>query len=570
MSLLDAFQDCQNFTACVNQMKQDFDTFLASVDEQKIQDRLLGASEISHSYNQKLLVMTDQEKSTNDRVQQEYSMDPHYSLIVSKECLYNESCLPEADSYTVVKIFGRVSDDGQTVSGLSGSSLAELVLKPSLEAAPVFSLDGNTTRHFQYNFIRVLMVRGNKAVLETNQENHQIYQVMDQHDSVSSYRIPQRPVDHTTQYEDQQILMMQDDPAVRKAAAYLYEKHPTVSSIYVLDKNQRPKLIHGDSVPLSEDSRLVLVGHGVRDSSGEMRLAGHTAQDVAKSIAKTFRVRNTIKTIRVVACEVGSDKTFVETMLRELHKINIKTELHLSNTVIQVMHTGQKITQEVSLDGVQWRHKDDSKKVVATLDRNGNVIIRNEPGSRGEPVFTNERNVLMDENPTYRNSWPKEPRTFVDQNVYQKFDSDIYIREVAIYTLEALTWAFFKSDQPLPNKVNFNNLQQIKEKFVIKDQKEMTDTVKWIEDEQQLKDILKECYEIKSGQDVRNVIRHYAKTGEEGVTYLMVNDWIYLVNPKTLYVYPVGKKLDNNQMGKEEKINEVKGSIQIYERHHSS
>ncbi|XP_022621603.1 uncharacterized protein LOC111236957 [Seriola dumerili] len=559
-SLLDAFQDCQDFTACVNQKKKDFDTFLASVDEQKIQDRLLGASEISHSYNQKLLVMTDQEKSTNDRVQQEYSMDPHYSLIVSKECLYNESCLPEADSYTVVKIFGRVSDDGQTVSGLSGSSLAELVLKPSLEAAPVFSLDGNTTTHFQYNFIRVLVVRGNKAVLETNQENHQIYQVMDQHDSVSSSRIPQKPVDHTTQYDDQQILMMQDDPAVRKAAAYLYEKHPTVSSIYVLDENQRPKLIHGDSVPLSEDSKLVLVGHGVRDSSGEMRLAGHTAQDVAKIIAKTFRVGNTIKTTRVVACEVGSDKTFVETLLRELHEINIKTELHLSNTVIQVTHTGQKITQEVSLDGVQWRHKDDSKKVVATLDRNGNVIIRNEPGSRGEPVFTNERNVLMDENPTYRKSWPEEPRTFVDQNVYQKFDSDIYIREVAIYTLEALTWAFFKSDQPLPNKVNFNNLQQIKEKFVIKDQKE-TDTIKWIEDEQGLKDILKECYEIKSGQDVRNVIRHYAKTGEDGETYLMVNDWIYLVNPKTLYVYPVGKKLDNNQMGKEEKINEVKGSI---------
>lgn len=298
---------------------QDFDSFLAAVDEQKIQDRLLSASEISHSYSQRLLLMTDTEKSTTDRVQQEYSLDPHYSVIVSKECLYNESCLPEADSYTVVKIFGRVSADGQTVSGLSGSSLAELMLKPSLEAAPVFSLHGNTTTDFQHNFMRVFVVRGIKAVLETNQENHQIYQVMDQPDSVSKYQIPERPVDHSTQYNHQQILIMEDDSVVRKAATYLYEKHPSVSSVYVLDENQKPKLIHGDSVPLSEDSRLVLVGHGKRESSGEMRLAGYRPQQVAEIIQRTYRIRDKIKTTSVVACDVGSDKTFVETLLRELH-----------------------------------------------------------------------------------------------------------------------------------------------------------------------------------------------------------------------------------------------------------
>ncbi|KAG7233346.1 hypothetical protein INR49_007175, partial [Caranx melampygus] len=221
MSLLDGFQECQDFTACVNQRQQDLDTFLASVDKQKIKDQLLGASEISHSYSQKLLVMVDNEKSTNDRVQQDYSMDPHYSVIVTKECLYNESCLPEVDSYTVVKIFGRVSDDGQTVSELSGSSLAELMLKVSLKAAPVFSIDGNTTTDFQHDFIRMFMVRGIRAVLETSQGNHQIYQAMDKPGSVSNYQIPQRPIDHTTQYDHQQILMMEDDPVVRKAATYL-------------------------------------------------------------------------------------------------------------------------------------------------------------------------------------------------------------------------------------------------------------------------------------------------------------------------------------------------------------
>ncbi|CAB1436771.1 unnamed protein product, partial [Pleuronectes platessa] len=396
MSLLDGLQDCENVTACIIQRKQDFETFLDSFEEQKIQDRLLSASEISHSYSQKLLVMTDKDKSTEDRVQQEYSLDPHYSVIVSKDCLYNESCCPEADGYTVVQIFGSLSEDGQSVSGLSGSSLAELMFKPSLTGTPVFSLSGSTSTHFQQNFMRFFQIRGIKAVLETNQENHQLYQVMDQPDCVSSYTIPQRPVDHTTQYDHQQIIIMESDPVVRKAATFLYQKHPEVSSVYILDENQRPKLIHGASVPLSEDSRLVLVGHGAKDDSGEMRLSGYGAQDVAKVIQRTSRVSDTIKTTSVVACEVGSDKDFIQTLLTELRKSSIETELHLRNAVIQVQHTGQKITQEISPDGVKWSHKDDSKKVVANLDRNGDAIIRKEPGSKGEAVFTDERNFLMD------------------------------------------------------------------------------------------------------------------------------------------------------------------------------
>ncbi|KAF3695301.1 hypothetical protein EXN66_Car010977 [Channa argus] len=385
MSLQDDLQGCENFTTCVIQKEKDFDSFLAAIDEQKTHDWLISASEISHSYSQKLLIMTDSETTTNDRVQHEYSMDPRYSVIISDQCLYNESCLPDADVYTVVKIFGRVSADGQTVSGLSGSSIAELMMKPSLEAVPVFSFDGNTTTDFQHNFMRVFVVRGIKAVLETNLKNHQIYQVMDQPDSVSSYRIPQRPVDPSTQYDHQQILIMEDDPVVRKAATYLYEKHPSVSSIYVLDQNQKPKLIHGDPVPLSEYSRLVLVGHGRKDNSREMRLGGHKAQDVAEIVQNTYRSSNKIKTTSVVACEVGSDKVFVETLVRQLHDTaHIETELHLRNSLLQVRHTGEKITQEIFSDGLRWRHKDDSKKVVAMLDRNGDVIVRDEPGKSGD------------------------------------------------------------------------------------------------------------------------------------------------------------------------------------------
>nr|XP_046242454.1 uncharacterized protein LOC124057873 [Scatophagus argus] len=564
MGLQDNLQECEkSFTACVIKMGQEFENLLAAIEEHKIRDWLLSASEISHSYSQKLLVTTDKEKSTNDRVQQEYSIDPHYSVIISKECLHNASCVPETDSYTVVKIFGSVSDDGQTLSGLSGSSLAELMLKPSLEAVPVFSLDGNTTTVFQHNFMRIFMVRGVKAVLETNQENHQIYQVMNQPDSVSGYRIPQRPVDHSTQYDHQQILIMEDDPIVRKAAEYLYAKHPKVSSVYALDKNQKPKLIHGDSVPLSEDSRLVLVGHGKRDNSGQVRLADYTATEVTKIVQQTFRVGNKIKTTSVVACEVGSDKAFVETLLKELHETaNIETEVHLRDAVLQVRHTGEKITQDISTDGLaEWRHKDDSKKVVATLDRNGNVIVRNEPGSKGEPVFTSERNTLINEYvgnrfKAYKSSWPDQPQRFIHHKASAKFDQNVCDE------LEALSWGFFHGDLPEPKKVNFNNLRQIEQHFVIGKHINNDKNIEWITDHQELKNILSKCYEVNSGEDVRKVIRHYAKTGEEKPTYLMVKDWIYVVDPKNLYDYPVGKRLDNNQRQNKNTIKEIRNCIE--------
>ncbi|XP_042070313.1 uncharacterized protein LOC102295251 isoform X2 [Haplochromis burtoni] len=555
LTLLDGFQDCENVTAHVITKEKDFNAFLVHIEKQKVQDWLLGASEISHSYNQKLLIMTDTEKSTSDRVQQEYSKDPHYSVKVTKDCLFNDSCVPAADRYTVVKIFGSVSEDGQTVSGLDGSSLAKLMLKPSLEAAPVLSLDGNTTTQFHQNFIRVFMLRGLQTVLETNQNNQQIYQVMDRPDSVSSYKIPQRPADHTTQYDHQQIVMMENDPVVRRAAEYLYDKHPAVSSVYVLDENQRPKLIHGEPVSLSEDSRLVLVGHGKRNNTGEMRLSGHSSGDVAQIIERTNRGSDKIKTTSVVACEVGSDQRFMETLLRDLHENNIKTELHVRDTLIQVTHTGKKITQEISPEGLQWRHKDNSKKVVAIIDRNGDLIMRNEPGSKGEAVFTNERNFLGGgenkgikkpaKNFIREDSWPDEPKSFVNPEVFKKIDQNKVKMKSAIDELEALSWGIFHSDQPAPKKISVNNPGEIRDYEIGKREKKV---ITWIDKEGDKRQVLNECYEIKSGEDVKNIIRHYAKNGEEKTTYLKINDWIYEVDPRNLYVYPVGKKLDNNNV----------------------
>ncbi|KAM4577066.1 uncharacterized protein PAE49_006967 [Odontesthes bonariensis] len=682
MSSLDGFQECGNFTACVIKEEKDLDNLLAHIENQKTDDWLLSASEMSHSYSLKLLVMTDKEKSTNDRVHQEYSMDPEYSVIVSEECLYNASCVPEVDSNTVVKVFGSVSEDGQTVSGLSGSSLANLILKSRLEAAAVFSLDGNTTTEFHRNFIRVFMLRGLKAALETNLENQQIYQVMDQSDSVSSYRIPQRAADHSTQYDHQQIIMLQDDEVVRKAATYLYEKHPAVSSVYVLDNNQRPKLIDGKSGPLSENSRLVLVGHGAGDASGEMRLSGYRAQDVARIIQSTSRVSNKIKSTRVVACEVGSDEGFIESVLKELHGAGVETELHLWNTVVQVTEKGQIITEEVSGDGLQWRHKDSSKKVVATIDRNGAVTRRHESGSKGEIIFTKERNILMPpkkkpgagrqpagagrqpagagrqpagagrqpagagrqpdgagrqpagagrqpdgagrqpagggrqpdgagrqpdgagrqpdgagrqpagagrqpagarrqpagagrqpagagrqpagagrqpdgagRQPAGAVRPPDAPKTFIDPQVYNELDQNRFgsVEEIkeAFKELEGLTWGMFHSEGR-PQRMEANNLQNIGNNFVIL--KKQGDSASQITEEQDLRQVLQNCYEINSGIQTRAIIRHYGNFGEGEPTYMLVSDWIFYVEPVSLYVFVVGKRLDNNERENKDRI----------------
>lgn len=543
-----------------------------------MQLRLLHASEISHNYSQKLLVMTDKDKSTEDQVKDEYSLDPDYSEIVSVECLQNSDCMPDADSNTVLKIFGRLSEDGQTVSGLSGSSLAENLLNLSRKAVPLFSLDDKTTTEFQHSFLQTLMIHGIRAVIEMNQRNGQIHKVINEPDSVSRYEIPQEKVEHTTQYDHQHILVMENDEVVKRATQYLYQKYSTISSVYGLDENQRPKLLHGDSVPLTEKSRLVLVGHGLTENCGEMTLSGYKAKEVANIIKQTNRVGNKIKTISFVACELGSEPAFAQTVLTELHAANIETELHLHQGKVQVTSDGKIITQ--ATDGAQWRHKDDTQKVVAVFDENRKVVITKNSNSKGEVVSVDQsvsgsdeliinngkeervslsgshkliiHKEIAERFKAFQKNWPEKPENFLDQNVMEKFNP------TASHELMALAWGLFHKDRLLPRKVNINHVEDIKNKYRIRN---LTNEVVWIESEQEIKDILSNCYEIKSGEDVRNIIQRYAKNGENNITYLMVKDWIYAVDPQTLYVYLVGKKLDNNQIKNTERINAIEDCI---------
>ncbi|GAA6111715.1 uncharacterized protein LOC125141367 isoform X1 [Tachysurus ichikawai] len=145
-------------------------------------------------------------------------------------------------------VIGSNSEDGNTLSGYSGNSLASLMTK--LQKASLFSITGNISSTFRNHFLRVFKVVPNiNVVLETTIQNEHVYQYLDDTGSTVEYKVPKRPLDHTTQYDTQHILII------------LYEKHPTVSSVYMLE-NERPKLIKGNPVQLTAESRLVLVGHG--------------------------------------------------------------------------------------------------------------------------------------------------------------------------------------------------------------------------------------------------------------------------------------------------------------------
>lgn len=518
-----------------------------------MQLRLIRATEISSNYSQKLLVMTDKDKPTKELVNIEYSLDPQNSKIVSADCLQKTSCIPEADSNTVVKIFGQLSADGQTVSGLSGSSLAEKMLDLSRKDVAVFSLDGSTSTELQHHFLQTLMVHGFRAVLEMNQGDRHIFKAINNPDPVSRYDIPQDEMEHTTRYDHQHIILMENEPVVLKAGEYLWLKHPSKSSVYVLDENHQLKLVHGDRVPKTEKSRVSLVGHGSRGNSGEMTISGYNAKSVANIIEQAHRIDDKIKTASLVACELGSEPEFAETVLTELDAANIKIELHLRKAKVQVTSDGRKITQ--ATEEAEWRHKDDTQKVVAVLVH-GKVVLGKKSESHGEAVSTGSFNQLKkrDKGSQDQKEKPKqvEPKIFMDQKVMMRVGWD------ACFELMATMWAFFSPELPLPNKVDIGNEGNLNKKYRIMKFPTDKNSVVWLKTDQEIKAVLSECHEVKPGEDVRNIIKYYADNRQNKYTYLMVNGWILAVDRSSLYVFLIGKKLDNNDNNE---VNEIEKHI---------
>ncbi|XP_049336944.1 uncharacterized protein LOC125802883 [Astyanax mexicanus] len=526
-------------SVCMLQKIKDVNEFLKIIEGQKTHDVLLSASETSHTYRNKLILIMDGEAETLQLAEKEYSEDPWFSVKAEISCLQSNTCPSDIGRGTVIKIFGRLSEDGNTLSGFSGSSLALLMLKPEFQDVSLFSTHRNTSTIFRNGFLRVYKAHDISAVLETTTQNNLIYQTLDSSGAAVEYQVTKRPVDHSTQYDGQHILILQDDRIVRDAATFLYEKHPTVSSVYMLE-NGKPKLIKGDPTPLTAESRLVIVGHGRTGPDGKTTLGGYKAKDVAEIITHMNIDGDQIKTTSVVGCDVGSDEDFVKTLLKELHAKSINTELHLRNTLVQVTRSGQKITGEITPDGIIWKNKDGSKKLVGKLDRNSEVVIQTQSGYAGQEVYPDKTDVL---GKYFTDTWPSEPKRFVDQ-VFRK-------NKQHIDDIEALAWAFFNEQATEYKKTLVDILPKVKKlnniEYVMYKRNIMTKEYTLLNNKNAILDILDTCYELHSGKDIVNVIKHYAIAGEKYPAYFMQNDWVFQVHPKTLYVYPVGKKLKPNE-----------------------
>ncbi|XP_046730181.1 uncharacterized protein LOC124401775 isoform X3 [Silurus meridionalis] len=399
-----------DIAGCILEKQQDFNSFLEIIEMKKSHDALLFASEISYTYS---------------------------------------SWAPKIETGKVLKIIGSSSEDGNTLSGYTGTQLASLMTKA--QRAALFSICSTFRNDFINVFSRIHDVN---VVLEITMQNQHVYQIDDTGTSVEN-QVPKRPVDHSTQYDKQHILIMQDDPVVRDVVKYLYGKHPDVSSVYMLE-NEKPKL----------------------------------------------------------------------------------TELHLRRPLRQVTHTGQKNIAEINPNGFNWKHNDDSKKVVLTLDKND--VTQIQPGNRAKAMFTTERNILGNN----IDSWPEKPQRFVSEGFRKKHTDD----------LEALSWAFFqhrKGDHI--NHPKFKNNEQ----YTVYDLQNKWDPIQktyikgesrgWLNSKKDIKNILNQCYELKSGEDILNEITKNARFGKKDYTYLMLNDWIFKVSPDFLYIYLVGKKLNRNE-----------------------
>ncbi|KAM4579116.1 uncharacterized protein V3H82_008390 [Fundulus diaphanus] len=297
------------------QNHKDLDAFLIDFNKETMEDWWQSVSEISASVRQKVLVLTGSTDPSEGKMRQENSLDPQ---------------------------------------------------KPAAD----FSLHGNTTLNSGGHLPKAALVHGPE---EPNQENPPVYKVTNESDPVCSSRTSQRADEPIVEFDQQQILMLEDDEVVRRAAASLYDKHPTVSSVQLVGPQQRLQQVQGQALVLSEHSSLVLVGHGARDHSGEMRVSGYSYQDVARIIQSISRSSEKIQTTTVLACDAGSDRRFREALLKKLHEAGIETELHLWTAVVQVTETGEVISQDVSAGGAQWRSEDQTKKVVLTVGRKGEI-----------------------------------------------------------------------------------------------------------------------------------------------------------------------------------------------------
>ncbi|XP_078124032.1 uncharacterized protein LOC144528998 [Sander vitreus] len=315
-----------------------------------------------------------------------------------------------------------------------------------------------------------------------------------------------------TKHSHKTIVIMEEDPAVIEAATYLFERHPSVSTLLRYQKGALHTL-RGSHFFSTKNHDVILVGHGSNSTNGTVQLAGYGPEELAKLVStlKTESICGYLGTISLISCNLGNDLQFMLQLLQILRSLSVETKLHLYNSFLSVSSDGKILT---TTDGV-WRSHDHSRRIIAELDKKGDLLTKVELGCAG-PMFSDYKgNILY----LQTLEWPSHPQMFVPMELRKKYPS--------IDCLEGLTWSLFFEETERRRAPNY-----VPEKRLLK--------AIWLTEPGLEEDNIAFRH-ISNIQDLLVEIRYNAKEEIASDLYYVLNECIYKVHGKNLSVSLVGK-----------------------------
>ncbi|XP_067467782.1 uncharacterized protein [Thunnus thynnus] len=329
-----------------------------------------------------------------------------------------------------------------------------------------------------------------------------------------------------TKYSHQTIVIMEEDAAVIKSAIYLYERHPTVSTLLKYQKGAL-HILRGSHFFSTGNHEIILVGHGSEGTNGTAQLAGYGPEELARFVStlKTESIFSQLGTVSLIGCNLGNDPHFMLQMLQTLRSLRVETKLHLHNAFLSVSSDGEIMTKTDKV----WRSHDHSRRVIAELDQRGDLLTTVELGCAG-PVFPDYKgNVLY----LQTLEWPSHPQMFVPMELRKKYPS--------IDCLEGLTWSLFFEE---------NERRRAPDYIPERDQRHLKAI--WLTEPGAGESIF--LKHITNIQDVLVEIRYNAREEFASDPYYVLNDCIYRVHRKNLSISLVGKFMSTDNQAEIERF----------------
>ncbi|XP_019905977.2 uncharacterized protein LOC106024484 [Esox lucius] len=328
--------------------------------------------------------------------------------------------------------------------------------------------------------------------------------------------------DSSIYFDHQNVVILEDDPVVTESANFIFKKYPSLSTLLIYHQGEL-QVIRGSYTPLTGDSRVVLVGHGSKNSDGVARLGNYGPEDLADVVVAMKIEGGNLRTISLVGCALGKDLQYAGRLLRALRFLNVETTLHLQTSVLSVSPWGQIVTRE---EGV-WKYNDSSKKIIAQLDQSGNLLTRVEGANRGQVIPNYQGHTLY----IQTLEWPSHPQMFVSEDLRKKYTS--------IDCLEGLTWSLF-----------FEENERRRAPDYIPGQRNLTAV--WLHGLKPMEDF--PIKHITTILDLLVEIRYNAREDTNVDLYYVLNDCIFKVQKRTFYASLVGKYIASDHLQEIEKF----------------